>query len=55
MRFGFASRSAYLFKDGVCVMADYDGHTGDQAQQVIDFLDGKKSARRTDSVSLNRE
>ena len=42
VRFGFASRSAYLFKDGVCVMADYDGHTGDQAQQVIDFLDGKK-------------
>ena len=42
VRFGFASRSAYLFKDGVCVMADYDGHTGDQAQQVIDFLDGQK-------------
>lgn len=39
---GFASRSAYLFKDGVCIMADYEGHTGDQAQQVIDFLQGKK-------------
>ena len=42
VRFGFASRSAYLFKDGVCVMADYDGHTGDQAQQIINFLSGKK-------------
>ena len=42
MGFGFASRSAYLFKDGVCVMADYDGHTGDQAQQIINFLNGKK-------------
>jgi peroxiredoxin Q/BCP len=41
-RFGFASRSAYLFKDGVCVMADYEGHTGDQAQQVINFLSEKK-------------
>jgi thioredoxin-dependent peroxiredoxin len=42
VRFGFASRSAYLFKNGVCVMADYDGHTGDQAQQIINFLSEKK-------------
>ena len=39
---GFAHRAAYLFKDGVCIMADHDGHTGDQAQQVINFLSGKK-------------
>lgn len=39
---GFASRSAYLFKDGVCVMADYDGHTGDQAAEVIKFLNSQK-------------
>ena len=41
-RLGFAGRSAYLFKEGVCVMADYEGHTGDQAQQIINFLNGKK-------------
>ena len=39
---GFASRSAYLFKDGVCVMADNDGHTGDQAAEVIKFLNSQK-------------
>ena len=39
---GFAHRAAYLFKDGVCIMTDYSGHTGDQAQQVINFLSGKK-------------
>ena len=39
---GFASRSAYLFKDGVCVMADNEGHTGDQAAEVIKFLTSEK-------------
>jgi peroxiredoxin Q/BCP len=39
---GFAHRAAYLFKDGICIMADYKGHTDDQAQQVINFLNGKK-------------
>jgi peroxiredoxin Q/BCP len=39
---GFASRSAYLFKDGVCVMADNNGHTGDQAAEVIKFLNSQK-------------
>ncbi len=39
---GFASRSAYLFRDGICVMADYKGHTGDQAAEVIQFLQQKK-------------
>ncbi len=40
--FGFASRSAYLFRDGICIMADYEGHTGDQAAEVIKFLQQKK-------------
>ena len=35
---GFASRCAYLFKDGKCVYADNKGHTGDQAQQILEFL-----------------
>ncbi len=35
---GFANRSAYLFWDGKCVLADNKGHTGDQAQHVLDFL-----------------
>jgi len=39
---GFAHRAAYLFKDGICIMADYKGHTDDQAQQIINFLNGKK-------------
>lgn len=39
---GFASRSAYLFKDGVCVMADNEGHTGDQAAEVVEFLKRQK-------------
>jgi len=39
---GFAKRQAYLFEDGTCIMADTQGHTKDQAQQVIGFLDARK-------------
>ena len=39
---GFASRCAYLFKDGKCVYADHKGHTGDQAQVILEFLKGAK-------------
>ncbi len=35
---GMAGRSAFLFKDGKCVYADYKGHTSDQAQVILDFL-----------------
>jgi peroxiredoxin Q/BCP len=35
---GMASRSAFLFKDGKCVYADHKGHTGDQAQVILEFL-----------------
>ena len=35
---GMASRSAFLFKDGKCIMADHKGHTTDQAEQVLNFL-----------------
>ena len=39
----FAGRSAFLFKDGKCVYADHKGHTGDQAQVILEFLkSGKK-------------
>ncbi|MFN5804207.1 MAG: peroxiredoxin [Opitutia bacterium] len=40
---GFASRSAFLFKDGKCVYADHKGHTSDQAQVILEFL---KSANK---------
>jgi len=33
-----ASRSAFLFKDGVCVWVDPKGSTSDQADQVLAFL-----------------
>ena len=39
---GFASRSAFLFKDGKCVYADHKGHTSDQAQVILDFLKAAK-------------
>ncbi|MGA0133693.1 MAG: peroxiredoxin [Opitutales bacterium] len=39
----FASRTAFLFKDGTCVYADHKGHTSDQAQVVLEFL---KSANK---------
>ena len=40
---GMAGRSAFLFKDGKCVYADHKGHTGDQAQVILEFLkSGKK-------------
>ena len=39
---GMASRSAFLFKDGKCVYADHKGHTGDQAQVILEFLKGAK-------------
>ena len=35
---GMASRSAFLFKDGVCVWVDPKGSTPDQADQVLAFL-----------------
>ena len=35
---GMASRSAFLFKDGVCVWVDPKGSTADQAQQVLGYL-----------------
>jgi len=35
---GMASRSAFLFKDGVCVWVDPKGSTSDQADQVLAFL-----------------
>lgn len=36
---GFAKRQAYLFRDGVCIMADYSAPTDKQAEKVIKFLD----------------
>ena len=39
---GMAGRSAFLFKDGKCVYADHKGHTGDQAQVILEFLAGAK-------------
>jgi len=39
---GFASRSAFLFKDGKCVYADHKGHTSDQAKLILDFLASAK-------------
>ena len=39
---GMASRSAFLFKDGVCVWVDPKGSTSDQAEQVLTFLKTQK-------------
>jgi peroxiredoxin Q/BCP len=39
---GMASRSAFLFKDSVCVWVDPKGSTSDQAEQVLSFLKTQK-------------
>jgi peroxiredoxin Q/BCP len=39
---GMASRSAFLFKDGVCVWVDPKGSTSDQAEQVLAFIKTQK-------------
>ena len=39
---GYSKRQAYLFEDGKCIMTDYKGHTADQSQQVLKFLDARK-------------
>ena len=39
---GMASRSAFLFKDGVCVWVDPKGSTSDQAEQVLTFIKTQK-------------
>lgn len=36
---GYAKRQAYLFRDGVCIMADYSAPTDTQAEKVLKFLD----------------
>lgn len=38
----FASRSAYLIKDGKVVYADYKGTTTGQAKVILDFIAGQK-------------
>lgn len=35
---GMANRSAFLFKDGVCVWVDPKSSTSDQAEQVLNYL-----------------
>lgn len=42
VKIGYAKRQAYLFEDGVCIMADYDAPTTGQADKVVKFLDGRK-------------
>jgi len=39
----FASRSAYLIKDGKIVYTDYKGTTTEQAKVILEFIEGKKS------------
>lgn len=39
----FASRSAYLIKDGKIVYADYKGTTEQQAKVILDFIASQKS------------
>ena len=39
----FASRSAYLIKDGKVVYTDYKGTTTEQAKVILEFIDGQKS------------
>lgn len=39
---GFAKRQAYLFKDGKLVWSDTSASTEKQAQDVLEFLEGKK-------------
>lgn len=38
----FASRSAYLIKDGKVVYTDYKGTTDRQAKVILDFIEGQK-------------
>ncbi|MBI5424439.1 MAG: peroxiredoxin [Opitutae bacterium] len=38
----FASRSAYLIKDGKIVYADYKGTTTEQAKVILEFIEGQK-------------
>jgi peroxiredoxin Q/BCP len=38
----FASRSAYLIKDGKVVYTDYKGTTTEQAKVIIDFIEAQK-------------
>jgi peroxiredoxin Q/BCP len=38
----FASRSAYLIKDGKIVYTDYKGTTEQQAKVILDFVEGQK-------------
>ena len=40
--FGFASRTAFLFRDGKCVWVDPKSSTADQASVVLEFLDKGK-------------
>jgi len=37
--FGYASRTAFLFRDGKCVWVDPKSSTADQASVVLEFLD----------------
>ncbi|MBX3737486.1 MAG: peroxiredoxin [Candidatus Didemnitutus sp.] len=39
----FASRSAYLIKDGKIVYTDYKGTTTEQAKVILDFIAAQKS------------
>lgn len=39
----FASRSAYLIKDGKVVYTDYKGTTTEQAKVILDFIEGQKT------------
>ena len=39
---GMASRSAFLFNDGICIWVDPKGSTSDQADQVLAFLKSRR-------------
>ena len=41
--FGFAKRSAFLFRDGKLIWQDPKGSTQDQAKVVLEYLDSLKS------------
>ena len=41
--FGFAKRSAFLFRDGILVWQDPKGSTQDQAKVVLEYLDSLKT------------
>ena len=41
--FGFAKRSAFLFRDGKLVWQDPKGSTQDQAKVVLEYLDSLKT------------